>query len=353
MYLRTEAKEGPRIYVAPPFHEESYSSFLDRICANYRIDRPTLVRLYSGRQQKDLFGNWLKSKDLPAVLSAAGLRLEDYPPHAHGLCSRALPSYAQLSYCPLCIRADLADARPPHFRRKWAMPYHTICEIHQTILVNWRKLGIGGQRSLPVKWMIRPSLDLWRSLPWLDEDMRVVEENVPSSIPQLAGPFELLMQLQQVPELLPAPPPPTSDSPALIGAIRECTALGVKATQPPRVPLAELLRPHAALAMFGPENNAGDWTIAQRGKPRPCLGANSNVGWRRSVCWFVARTLFSSSASVQLANGQEARPGGWEQWWFDVVRPALRVEHLEGANVVERLIEPVSGPKTFLGKWSD
>lgn len=78
--------------------------------------------------------------------------------------------WAQLGYCPSCLRSDLRNARTPYWRRSWMDPYVAVCGRHRRLL-----------RPIESN-IVRPQVDLHqgtRLLSWL------ADNDAPGKWPQM------------------------------------------------------------------------------------------------------------------------------------------------------------------------
>jgi len=312
-----------RLRIDPPYEGESLSSFLERAAQAYGTPLDALLReLANGHppssRRIDLDRN--PSNDLLDGLDRAVFDWKSPHANVNGFRHWVLAPRHRSAYCPLCFEADLESGRTPYFRNDWMAFCVTSCWRHRTPLFNWPV--VGAVRRRPKHWLdpgarsSRPPF-FQQALEQLESLRGQVNES-PEVHHCVVNALDAISSLQRHIEKPSTQPLPTKcdlrtkelddmfyllaqfaiDRPALLGSAIE--------------PIAELLRPRSTI-WFG----ARPKSLRPR---KPDLRSYAfrlcgDVHWRRSLMWFVVRTLAGHDA-FRWAMGKTL-PGRvcWEQWW--------------------------------------
>jgi hypothetical protein len=140
-----------RLWIDPPYPDETVSSVLDRGAAFYAMDRAVLVdRLLPDFRMYGHTPDW----DIPCpehastFAHAMGLATDQWPGAKIHQYANMVAPLGRLAYCPLCFVEDLSACRTPHFRWQWSSSYVTMCHVHRGPLFDWRRTR-RYQRVLP------------------------------------------------------------------------------------------------------------------------------------------------------------------------------------------------------------
>lgn len=303
-----------RLFVDLPYPDETWASFFDRAARRYGCNRKALIR--------QLLPEWHEWLDvdlcLPerlysSLLTALGATEDEVSPCNRGVTANALPSRLRVDYCPLCFLEDLKRRRTPNFRFQWTIPFLTTCHIHGTPLLRWRSIRYGDERLLPLSWTLRPSSKLAAECAWLDEDARFADRFAESRLSK-SHPLTIVRrfaaQTVQLTGMLPSWNRLDAEFGFCIDALIGLAASTCEAARP----LAEQLRPiEGGDRLFGPPAS-----VCASDVRYPSLVWNSpafDVGYRRSILWFLAKNIVGSRSKTKLAVGETVSPGRWDSWW--------------------------------------
>lgn len=153
-----------RLPFAPKLlHDETISSWIDRLATCHRIERQHLLRSicrYHGLPAPAEHTDW-DIEPIPEVLSAleqaTNLPSGILARHRMGRSLFGLVPSARYAYCPICAGGDLNRGQLPAFRRRWALAITTHCSIHGVPLKDWPHLlsGAWGERMFAPQARIR------------------------------------------------------------------------------------------------------------------------------------------------------------------------------------------------------
>lgn len=294
MLLDAPRGPNPLILRADPMNkDETVSSFIDRVGASYGLSRLDLFRTldsnwqWSGRSA-DVDRNLPRNINT-ALGSALGLEAPAFPLDLQSVPSDFLAASWRNDYCPLCFQEDLASHRTPHFRWQWASESATCCHLHRTPLVRWRRIRKCGERVLPLAWAASPSPEAQDICPWLTSDLSLVDQanedaRSDAAMTRLVMAFERGFLKFRVDEAS-----GRRDCvvawPELVERIR---TLGASMEEGADLPLAARVLP-ADSELFGRPQR-----MPKHGRSRGSIQVvtdPSSVAWRRTLNWFVARTL--------------------------------------------------------------
>lgn len=262
-----------------------------------------------------------------ALLEALQISEEEFRIGSHAPNFDTLSRINRVDYCPLCFLDDLSRRRTPYFRFQWTIPYQTCCHVHRTPLVPWRQVRYGDERVLPLKWVFKPRSSDASACPWLDEDARWVTRFDPGFL-RVSHPVRLLNRLADDLIIFSGYPrawrEPTH--PFLGFNLHSLIGIAFTSRGPRGDSLATLLRPVVDDRLFGPPKRPYNWGIDHHQTNLVWGASCSSAAFRRSVLWFVARTVYGFQRSTPLANGEVAPKGDWERWWKELVEPNTRDE---------------------------
>lgn len=310
---------------ADPMQEhETISSFLDRVGASYGMSRLDLFkRLDSSwdwdRRAADVDRNFPRNLNT-ALGSALGMEQPAVPFDFQSVPGDYLAASWRTEYCPSCFQEDLLASRAPYFRWQWASEIATCCHIHGTPLVRWKRTRKCGERVLPVAWAANPSPDAIEECPWLASDLTLVRQategaRADAAMTGLVMAFERGFLKFRVDE--------GSGRRVCVVAwpelVERVRALGASMEEGADLPLAARVLP-ADSELFG-----RPLRMPKQGRSRGSIQVvtdPSSVAWRRTLNWFVARTLLGAGV------GRSASEVDGEAWMETVgqatVHPELR-----------------------------
>jgi hypothetical protein len=281
-----------RLWIEPPFPDETTSSVLDRAAGLYEMDRERLISLLlPGERRWGHTRDWDYPLDHHRRAFAAAIGTSDPQDFGVGLwkSDSFLAPLARAVYCPRCFLTDLAIGRPPHFRWQWAIAFATACHRHRTPLMNWRWMR-RFQRRLPREWMARPGLQHVGAYEWLIDDLNMIDLCERDSGSQ--SPLADVLRLQD--RLIDFTGGPAANWERkdvfarwqVSDALRDATIRADKVSEPN----ASLQRPTFAVPGLFLAMPESDWPRLPR---NAMMGFRRQrvVGWRRSVCHYLARTL--------------------------------------------------------------
>lgn len=187
MESRTPRTES-RLFVQGPYPDESVSSLLKRAGALYGIfyeDLVTQLYLRAGFDPRpastlDMDNPDRELRDL--LTDALGLKREALDTCVIQNGMQWLDPSARSAYCPVCFLDDRQAGRSPYFRRRWALVWKTMCEIHCMPLeecpwayylpAQWQ-IGVTHQSPLPasafrnqMQILIEPLRRHWQRQTW-------------------------------------------------------------------------------------------------------------------------------------------------------------------------------------------
>lgn len=290
---------------ADPMQEhETISSFLDRVGASYGMSRLDLFkRLDSSwdwdRRAADVDRNFPKNLNT-ALGSALGMEQPAVPFDFQSVSGDYLAASWRTEYCPSCFQEDLLASRPPYFRWQWASEIATCCHIHGTPLLRWRRTRKCGERVLPVAWAANPSPEAIEECTWLASDLELVRQategaQADAAMTQLVMAFEREFLTFRVDE--------ASGRRACVVAwpelVERIRVLGASMEEVANLPLAARVLP-AESNLFGrplrmPKHSRSRGNIQVVTDP-------SSVAWRRTLNWFVAKTLLGEGVDRSASD---------------------------------------------------
>ncbi|WP_290590572.1 TniQ family protein [Arenimonas sp. SCN 70-307] len=313
---------------------ETISSFLDRVGASYGMSRLDLFkRLDSSwdwdRRAADVDRNFPKNLNT-ALGSALGMEQPAVPFDFQSVPGDYLAASWRTEYCPSCFYEDLLASRPPHFRWQWASEIATCCHIHGTPLLRWRRTRKCGERVLPVSWAASPSPEAIEECTWLASDLELVRQATEGSradaaMTRLVMAFERGFLKFRVDEASGRRECVVA-WPELVERIR---ALGASMEEGAALPLAARVLP-AESGLFGLPQR-----MPKHGRSRgriQVITDPSSVAWRRTLNWFVARTLLGQGGS-RLARDLDG-----EAWLETVGQATAHPELRDRLNRASRLL---------------
>jgi hypothetical protein len=285
---------------ADPMQEhETLSSFLDRVGASYGVSRLDLFkRLDSSwdweRRTADVDRNFPRNLNT-ALGSALGMEQPAVPFDFQSVPGDYLAASWRTEYCPTCFHEDLLASRPPYFRWQWASESATCCHIHGTPLLRWRRTRKCGERVLPVSWAASPSPEAVDECPWLASDLALVAQatadaRADAATTRLVMAYERGFLRFRVDEASGRRECVVA-WPELVERIR---TLGASMEEGAHLPLAARMLP-ADTELFGHPQR-----MPKHGRSRGSIQVvadPSSVAWRRTLNWFVAKTLLGQAAS--------------------------------------------------------
>jgi len=334
----------------PPHPDETWASFFDRATAQYCINRDSLFAQLACSPRVGLtppIDAKLPKDIYTAVLSALHRTEQELPNDPRGIDFQSMSPYQRTSYCPLCFLDDLSKHRTPYFRFDWTIPMIAACRVHGCPLMAWRRVRCRDERILPFEWATSPHPSAARFCPWLDEDLRAVDAQVPDRISN-DSPFSLVRRLGDEFVQLDVEKCAwrLSHGTPYAYAVQIAIELGLARVDDRTESLADMLRPATEKAwLFGPRKD--------RALTRPIKRAYaallvSPLAWRRSVLWFAARWRYHCGETVALANGDVVRAGPPTTWWRLIDRTAA-TPLARHSQLAKKLFASESGRPSWAG----
>ncbi len=320
---------------ADPMQEhETISSFLDRVGASYGVSRLDLFKRLDAswdwdRRAADVDRNFPRNLNT-ALGSALGMEQPAVPFDFQSVPGDYLAASWRTEYCPSCFQEDLLASRAPYFRWQWASEIATCCHIHGTPLLRWKRIRKCGERVLPVAWAANPSPDAIEECPWLASDLTLVRQategaRADAAMTGLVMAFERGFLKFRVDE--------GSGRRACVVAwpelVERVRALGASMEAGADLPLAARVLP-ADSEFFGQPLR-----MPKQGRSRGSIQVvtdPSSVAWRRTLNWFVARTLLGADV------GRSASEVDGEAWMETVGQATVHPELRNRLASVSRLL---------------
>lgn len=186
-----------QLWIDPAYPHETTSSLLDRAASFYRLHRDVLVKkVFPGIAWYGHERDWDFISGRHEEQLASALRRSE--PESLGVKMRKsemlLSPLARRGYCPVCFLQDLREGRTPYFRWQWAIAFSVNCHEHKTPLFTWRRMRTR-QRVLPWSWTMRPSEALAAEVPWMMEDLIMVDLSKELQV-EPGSPLQLVADLE-------------------------------------------------------------------------------------------------------------------------------------------------------------
>lgn len=157
--------KGIRVAIAPPAHDETFSSVMDRAAAFWRMDRAGLMSSWMLRETSAIHAAEVDAPT-PALISALahtiGVKEEAMRQTIVDPDDMLVAEAHRIAYCPLCWLEDSEEGRGPYFRRSWCSLAVIRCERHAVPLCPWPRDLYSGRCGPPMRQSIRFEDDIWR-----------------------------------------------------------------------------------------------------------------------------------------------------------------------------------------------
>lgn len=284
-----------RLWIDPPYKDETISSFLDRAAGFYRIDRMDLVKQIDPEFKRwnaylPDFDGHMGERSGPKLFKTLGWHEELEPINFTVIPSECLKPSARFAYCPLCFKTDLEVGRTPYFRWQWAIPYLTLCHEHSAPLFVWEKAR-SHQRVLPWDWYADPKPEHADKCPWFAQHLKIAEQGL-LELQDSKSALSLVHRLQMRTLALDKGPTASyrnydySDWVALNLAVEK----GAAWPDDGLPPLASQMRPASSVEGLFAEVPETDWKRLKRSTLRG-FRQQKSVTWRRTVLWFSGASI--------------------------------------------------------------
>ena len=318
----------PRLWIAPPYPDETVSSVLDRACAFYCVDRQRLLDSFG---QRALLVGYKQDVDRQYATPLVGRVFEGLGGDvraASWIPDNCLPARSRGQYCAHCFAEDLAAGRSPYFRWQWAIPYVTVCQAHGVPLCVWRHM-VRHRRVLPRAWVANPSLQDVGLCSWLEHDaefgsvaVREDRQALLSAVTRLQG--------ELIPANFKAGGSYKGHARTLWHRVEELIHVGAALTRNTHLgPVASHLRPANCIEnLFGTPSPKDQPHLSRNTSTLRRFEGHPSPSWRRSVLWFVARMLKGGDTAVPLVNGNFWEASETVAAWSRLIRPVADPETL-------------------------
>ncbi len=320
-------KERMRLWVDPPYRDETWLSFLDRAAQFHGIHRTHLMSAIDpdfrvSKRNRDL-DRRPNERLRTCIFDALGTRDEEHELLRGIGFSWVLNPVARRTYCPRCAASDLAEGAVPFFRWQWALALTTVCHIHKTPLMMWPPCLQTLSLRWPIRWLRNNTPEGRQSVDWLDADLRKLDAHEAGDATDTEI-VEMLNRIQapgvelETFRMRDGQRSPAGFEPFMLDALISLLT-GLPEYGGCR-PFSEQLRPACS----------HEWMFSScpRGiEPRlardalDAFPACRDVGWRRSVLWFAARVLLGGMREVPMLDGSTLPAGDWREPWRLAVAP--------------------------------
>jgi hypothetical protein len=331
-----------RLWVEPPQEDETWLSFLSRSAQFYGLTRSELMTSLAGAgawRYPD-WDVWLPDQFRERALEAVGVEQHASPNLRGAMFTQRLPVCSRVAYCPHCAAHDLARHLTPYFRWQWSLPTTTMCHVHHVPLLVWPPSARSNVLRWPSEWLRNASTDsAFATRDWLLRDLDVVEALV--CRPGYGEARQLLGRVQ-----LPGIRKLESSQTGRVSVLSwpqhafECvvTVLTAMPQDSEAPPLAQQLKPSDAPGWWMSDCPYPHRRRLVRNSLRAVMSSR-HVGWRRTVLWLAARTIWGGTHRVELANGSVMECGNWSRAWDSVIAPLLPEQAREVAREARNVLQ--------------